>query len=161
MNPTVVNDDDRFMALRDAALHGDSKGVQSHAAVLSNYSIPSYVDYYVLRTRLSSASSNDILQFLKKYEGSAIADRLRNDWLLILGFRGDWTNFDQQLPLYVVNDDSQVKCYALLSKAVKQQKVSFDARGLLTSPKQYGDGCYSLIRSNDTFCCLTAFESKA
>lgn len=145
MSPAVVNDDDRFMALRDAAMHGDSKAVQLHAAALSNYSIPSYVDYYVLRTRLGSASSNDILQFLKKYEGSAIADRLRNDWLLMLGFRGDWNNFDQQLPLYVVNDDSQVKCYALLSKAVKQQKVAFDARALLTSPKQYGDGCYSLI----------------
>jgi soluble lytic murein transglycosylase len=66
MSPAVVNDDDRFMALRDAAMHGDSKAVQLHAAALSNYSIPSYVDYYVLRTRLSSASSNDILQFFEK-----------------------------------------------------------------------------------------------
>ncbi|WMW81445.1 transglycosylase SLT domain-containing protein [Undibacterium cyanobacteriorum] len=140
-----INDDDRFMALRDAALHEDSKAAQLHAAALGKYEIPSYVDYYQLRAKLRTASNAEFLQFLKKYEGSAIADRLRNDWLLILGNRGDWTTFDQQLPLFVLNDDSQVKCYALLSKAVKQQKVAVEARALLTSPKQYGEGCYDLI----------------
>lgn len=141
----AVNDDDRFMALRDAALHDDAKAAQMHASQLSNYVIPSYVDYYVLRTRIRSASAAEIQHFLRKYEGSAIADRLRNDWLLVLGFRRDWANFDQMLPAYIVNDDHQVKCYALLSKVEKQQRVASDARSLITSPKQYGDGCYSLI----------------
>lgn len=141
----TINDDDRFMALRDAAIHDDAKAAQMHASQLASYSIPSYVDYYVLRTRIRSASATEIYGFLKKYEGSAIADRLRNDWLLVLGFRRDWANFDQLLPSYVVNDDHQVKCYALLSKAEKQQRVASDARTLITSPKQYGDGCYSLI----------------
>ncbi|MBR7800997.1 lytic transglycosylase domain-containing protein [Undibacterium sp. FT137W] len=144
-DPGLVNDDDRFMALRDAAMHDDAKAAQMHASQLTNYAIPSYVEYYVLRTRIRSISAAEIQTFFKKYEGSAIADRLRNDWLLVLGFRGDWTNFDQQLPLYVVNDDSQVKCYALLSKAIKQQRVAVEARALITSPKQYGDGCYQLI----------------
>lgn len=143
----VINDDDRFMALRDAALHDDAKAAQMHASQLSQYAIPSYVDYYVLRTRIRSVSAAEIQTFFKKYVGSAIADRLRNDWLLVLGFRGDWANFDQQLPLYVVNDDSQVKCYALLSKAVKQQRVAVEARALITSPKQYGDGCYQLLNA--------------
>lgn len=145
--PGVINDDDRFMALRDAAMHDDAKAVQMHASQLSHYVIPSYVDYYVLRTRIRSISAAEIQEFFKKYAGSAIADRLRNDWLLVLGFRGDWANFDQQLPLYVVNDDNQVKCYALLSKAVKQQRVAAEARALITSPKQYGDGCYQLINA--------------
>ncbi|MFZ6818085.1 transglycosylase SLT domain-containing protein [Undibacterium sp. Ji22W] len=145
--PGVINDDDRFMALRDAALHDDAKAAQMHASQLSQYAIPSYVDYYVLRTRIRSASAAEVQAYLKKYEGSAIADRLRNDWLLVLGFRGDWTNFDQQLPMYVVNDDSQVKCYSLLSKVVKQQRVAVEARALITSPKQYGDGCYQLLNA--------------
>ncbi|MFZ6800733.1 transglycosylase SLT domain-containing protein [Undibacterium sp. Di24W] len=143
----AVNDDDRFMALRDAAMHDDAKAAQMHASQLASYSIPSYVDYYVLRTRIRSASAAEVYSFLKKYEGSAIADRLRNDWLLVLGFRRDWANFDQLLPSYVVNDDHQVKCYALLSKVEKQQRVATEARTLITSPKQYGDGCYSLINS--------------
>lgn len=143
--PGLVNDDDRFMALRDAALHEDARAVQMHAALLGNYAVPSYVDYYLLRSRIRAVSASEVQQFLKKYEGSAIADRLRNDWLLVTGFRGEWESFDQTLPAFVLNDDSQVKCYALLSKAVKQQRVSPEARALITSPKQYGDGCYRLI----------------
>ena len=40
--------------------------------------------------RLRDASNEEILGFLKRYEGSAIADRLRNDWLLLLGQRRDF-----------------------------------------------------------------------
>ena len=38
-----INDDDRFMALRDAAIHEDkAKAAQLHAAALGKYEIPSY-----------------------------------------------------------------------------------------------------------------------
>jgi soluble lytic murein transglycosylase len=140
-----ISADDRFMALRDAAFHNDAAAVQMHAAALRNYEIPSYVDYYVLRSKIRTVNANEVNDFLKKYEGSAIADRLRNDWLLVLGQRGDWANFDMQFPQFVVADDSQVKCYALLSKAIKQQKVASEARTLLTSSRQYGEGCYALV----------------
>lgn len=139
------NQDDRFLALRDAALHDDAKATQQHAAALTNYDIPSYVDYFLLRSKLSSASLIDIQSFLKKYEGSAIADRFRNDWLLVLGGRGDWEQFDQQFPLFVLADDTQVKCYALLSKAVKRQSVEVEARALLNLPRDYGQGCTNLV----------------
>lgn len=142
---SFVNDDDRFMALRDAAMHDDAEAVQAHAAALSHYDIPSYVDYYVLRTRVVAASAVEVKAFLTKYEGSAIADRLRNDWLLVLGRRGDWQNFDVQYPQFVVADDTQLKCYALLSRAVKQQKVAAEARALLIAPRDYADGCHSLV----------------
>ena len=142
---TLVSDDDRFMALRNAAFHVDVNAAKMHASQLADFGIPSYVEYYVLRTQMHTASNEQMLQFLKKYQGSAIADRLRNDWLLVLAWRGDWTNFDQQLPLYVVNDDTQVKCYALLSKAIKKQKVVNEMRELVTSSKDFGDGCYALI----------------
>ena len=140
-----VSDDDRFMALRDAAMHDDAKAVQMHAATLNHYELLSYVDYYVLKTRLVSASVTDVKAFLARYEGSAIADRLRNDWLLILGKRADWINFDIQYPQFVVADDTQLKCYALLSRAIKQQNVAAEARSILLAPRDYADGCYSLV----------------
>ncbi|MBI3284867.1 MAG: lytic transglycosylase domain-containing protein [Burkholderiales bacterium] len=142
---SFINDDDRFMALRDAALHDDVAGAEQHAAALTQYEIPSYVDYYRLRPRLYKASNTEIKVFLSKYEGSAIADRLRNDWLLMLGRRGEWELFDQQYPQFVVADDTQLKCYALLSRAVKQQKVAADAHKLLGAPRDYGEGCYALV----------------
>ena len=145
ISKSFVNDDDRFMALRDAAMHDDAKAVQMHAAALHHYELQSYVDYYQLKTRLVAASANEVKFFLNRYEGSAIADRLRNDWLLILGRRGDWINFDNQYPQFVVADDTQLKCYALLSKAIKQQNVATEARAILIAPRDYADGCYSLV----------------
>ena len=54
-------------------------------------------------------------------------------------------NFDRELPLFVKNDDYQVKCYALLSRAVKGQNVAGEARALLDNPPLYGEACAALV----------------
>jgi soluble lytic murein transglycosylase len=134
-----------FLQLREAARQNDAVKAAELAARLPNYTIPSYVDYYRLKPRLKDASNEEVLDFLKRYEGSAIADRLRNDWLLELGRKRDWVNFDRELPLFVKNDDYQVKCYALLSRAVKGQNVAGEARALLDNPPLYGEACAALV----------------
>jgi len=143
--PAFVSDEDVFKALREAGLRDDAVNAEKFAARLPGYSIPSYVDYYRLRPRLRVASAAEVRDFLQRYAGSAIADRLRNDWLLELGNRREWAAFDEQYPLFVVADDLQLKCYALMSRAIKGQNVAEDARTLLTSPKDYGNPCSTLI----------------
>ncbi|HZV67426.1 MAG TPA: lytic transglycosylase domain-containing protein, partial [Telluria sp.] len=138
-------DDDTFLLLREAARQDDAAKAAGYAARLPNYSIPSYVDYYRLKPRLKEASADEIRDFLGRYEGSAIADRLRNDWLLELGRTRDWANFDQQLPLFVLDDDTQVKCYALLSRVTRSENVADDARALLINPPGYGEACAALL----------------
>jgi soluble lytic murein transglycosylase len=138
-------DDEVFLLLREAARQDDAAAAAGYAARLPNYAIPSYVDYYRLKPRIRDASADEIRDFLQRYQGSAIADRMRNDWLLELGRMRDWTNFDQQLPLFVLNDDTQVKCYALMSRAAKGEKVAADARALLVNPPGYSEACGSLV----------------
>ncbi len=140
-----ASDDDAFLALRDASRRGDAVRANDIASKLGNYAIPSYVDYYQLQPRIRDASAIEIQAFLTRYDGSAIADRLRNDWLLELGKRRDWATFDVQYPLFQLNDDTQLKCYALMSKALKGGKVADEARALLTVPKNFGEGCLALI----------------
>lgn len=137
--------DNLFLQLREASRQNDADRAAGLAARLPNYAIPSYVDYYRLKPRLRDASNDEVLDFLKRYEGSAIADRMRNDWMLELGRRRDWVQFDRELPQFVKNDDYQVKCYALLSRAVKGQNVADEARVLLDNPPNYGDACAALI----------------
>ncbi|MES2831916.1 MAG: transglycosylase SLT domain-containing protein [Pseudomonadota bacterium] len=137
--------DDTFLALRDAARRDDARFADALADRLPNYTIPSYVDYYRLKPRLREATSMEMREFLGRYEGAAIADRLRNDWLLELGRTRNWAVFDEQHPLYALNDDMQVKCYALLSKALKGQQAGEEARALLNSTQNYGEACPSLI----------------
>lgn len=134
-----------FVALREASLRGDIAEAGRLAARLADYPIPSYVDYYRLYPRLVSAPEGEIRDFLSRHEGTAIADRLRNDWLLLLGRARDWHVFDEQVTRFVLNDDTQVKCYALMSRLAKGDNVAHAARDLLVQPKFYGDACVELI----------------
>ncbi|MFC5549310.1 lytic transglycosylase domain-containing protein [Massilia aerilata] len=148
--PQAVTDaareqDALFLQLREAARQNDAAKAAELAGRLPGYAIPSYVDYYRLKPRLKDATNDEVLDFLKRYEGSAIADRLRNDWLLELGRKRDWVGFDRELPLFVKNDDYQVRCYALLSRAVKGQNVASEARALLDNPPMYGEACAALV----------------
>jgi soluble lytic murein transglycosylase len=139
------DDDQRFLALRDAASKEDAKRAAELASQLASYPLTSYVDYYQLKAHLRSANTAEITDFLSRYANSAIADRLRNDWLLLLGRQSNWVSFDEQYPQFVLNDDMQLKCYALLSKFKQGQNVANDARNLLTSSRVYGEGCYPLF----------------
>ena len=145
--PANAAPDDIFLALRDVVRADDSASALSLAARLPDYVIASYVDYYRLKPRIRdfTAPVAEIRDFLTRYEGSAIADRLRNDWLLALGKNGDWATFDEQYPLFVLNDDVQVKCFALNSRALKGQNVADEARAVLINPKDFGQGCTDLI----------------
>jgi soluble lytic murein transglycosylase len=138
-------EDTLFLDLREAARRDDSAKALELAARLGNYSIPSYIDYYRLKPRLSTAAPAEMREYIAKYEGSAIADRLRNDWLLELGKARDWATFDEQYPLFVLDDDLQVKCYALASQASRGQNVAEAARLILVSPKDFGEACPTLI----------------
>jgi soluble lytic murein transglycosylase len=144
-NAAQQRDDDAFLLLRDAARQDDAAKADFYADRLANYEFASYVDYYRLKPHVRELSDDVFRDFFKRYAGSAIADRLRNDWLLELGRRRDWVNFDEQYPQFVLNDDLQVKCYALLSRAVKGQNVAAEARALLVAPPNYGEACNTLV----------------
>jgi soluble lytic murein transglycosylase len=142
-----MTDDEAFLALRDAARRDDAAKTFELAARLANYPIPSYIEYYRLKPRIREASVVEIRDFLTRHDGSAIGDRLRNDWLLELGKVRDWATFDEQYPQFALDDDTQLKCYALMSKLAKNQDVAAEARALLVSPKDYGEACNALIAS--------------
>ncbi|MCC6070743.1 transglycosylase SLT domain-containing protein [Massilia sp. GCM10020059] len=138
-------DEDIFMLLREAARQGDAAKATAYASRLPNHEFAPYVEYYRLKPQLRTASPAEVLGFLTRHNGSAIAERMRIDWLLELGRARDWNNFDQQLPLVVSGDDLQLKCYALLSRLAKGENVAADARLLLLQPPAYGDACAALI----------------
>ena len=140
-----ASDDDTFAALREAAKVNDVLKTSDLASRLGNYSIPSYIEYYRLKPRVKDLPEAEIRDFLSRYDNTAIADRLRNDWLLELGRVRDWKTFDQQYPLFALDDDTQVKCYALMSKIDRGQNAAVDARALLVSPKDYGEACPALV----------------
>lgn len=137
--------DAAFLDLREAARANNATRSEEIATRLGDYAIPSYVDYYRLKPRIAVASEQEIRGYLQRYSGQAIADRLRNDWLLELGRARNWALFDEQYPKFVLDDDPQVKCYALMSRALKGEQVADPARAALIAPQNYGEACPALI----------------
>ena len=70
--------------------------------------------YWELKSRLEDASETEVQGFLSRYAGTYQEDRLRNDWLLLLGQRRDWGNFAAHYSKFRMRDDKEVQCYALL-----------------------------------------------
>ncbi|PWK38743.1 lytic transglycosylase domain-containing protein [Cupriavidus plantarum] len=152
--PTIPgNPDDAFVALREAARKNDADRAATLSAALVDYPIPSYVEYFRIKPQMFDSSGlaridapdEQVRTFLQRYQGEAIADRMRNDWLLVLGKKRDWANFDAEYPKFVLKDDTQVECYALLSRALKGQNVAAESRAALSDVRYYGEGCVDLI----------------
>ncbi|KVV35319.1 lytic transglycosylase [Burkholderia ubonensis] len=149
----LAGDDQTFIQLREAARRNDAAKAAQLAAMIPNYPAPSYLEYFQIKPQLFDATGRarvdapdaPVLSFLQRYDGQAIADRMRNDYLLVLGARHDWRNFDEQYKRFVLDDDTQVKCYALESRAARGENVADAARALLVEPKNYGDACVDLI----------------
>lgn len=149
--------DKTFIELRDAARKNDVQRTQPLSGSLSNYPYLDYVRYFQLKPqmfdkgnepRADSSVDDEVRAFIKAYDGSAIADRMRNDWLLVLGKRKDWNQFDREYPKFVLDDDTNVKCYSLQSRLSKYEDprlIGQEALKIMIDPRQFGSACQELV----------------
>lgn len=169
-----MSESDRaFIELREAAKRNDVARTQTLAASLSNYPYDDYVSYFRIKPQLFDSAGgaradtnadSQVMAFLNQYQGAALADRMRNDWLLVLGKRKDWSRFDIEYPKFVLDDDTQVKCYALQSKLAQGEnptKVAIDARAILLEPRYFGQACQELVPTLVSAGGMTPSEAKA
>lgn len=155
-SPEASSPDDIFAQLRDAARSFDVARTQQLAKrIPKDYPLAMYADFWAFRTRFvdrnleetGNVSDKQVQEFLAKYDGTFPADRIRNDWLLVLGKRRAFKMFDEQLPLFVLQDDGQVTCYALLSRLSKGERVTQEARAHLNKSASVAgtQACTSLV----------------
>jgi soluble lytic murein transglycosylase len=71
--------------------------------------LESYVEYWALRMSLLTASNESVERFLEKHKNTAVADRLRTDWLKQLGRTERWDEF-ARIGAGFETDDSEVQC---------------------------------------------------
>ncbi len=169
----MTESDRAFIELREAAKRNDVARAQTLAASLSNYPYDDYVSYFRIKPQLFDSAGgaraetnadSQVMAFLNQYQGAALADRMRNDWLLVLGKRKDWSRFDIEYPKFVLDDDTQVKCYALQSKLAQGEnptKVAIDARATLLDPRYFGQACQELVPALVGAGGMTPSEAKA
>lgn len=98
--------------------------------------------YWEMRLRLPTATPDHVQAFLTRWQGTYYEDRLRNDWLLDRGKARDWHPFNQALPLFRMNDDREVQCYALVAQGRVVESVAAQAlTDLWLAQRTADDGC--------------------
>ncbi len=108
----LANQDDHFLAARKAFQSGNTNLLASHAKKLQGHTLASYAEFYQLRLKLKHTDPNTIRTFLSNHKDKVIADRLRNEWLKILGKNQQWALFAEEYPK-LINGDLELQCYSI------------------------------------------------
>jgi soluble lytic murein transglycosylase len=119
----------------------------------SRHPLAMWVDYFELNHRLAQAQQGELDAFYARWPATYVEDRLRNDWLLVLGQRRDWDNFRKEFPRFRMNDDREVTCYALVSRHLAGE----------TGMREAALAAWYAQRDNDDGCLLlgaTLYESR-
>ena len=107
-----------------------------------NHMLTPWAAYWELRARLETAMPDEISRFLTRFAGTYQEDRLRNDWLLLLGQRQEWGTFMAEYPNFRMNDDRSVQCYALLTDFKSNERdVAQPVEALWLAQRDADEGC--------------------
>ena len=136
--------DDVLKEMQQAFRKKDSRKLTQLLPLARGHVLEPWAAYWELRVRLEEAQPAEIASFLQRWAGTYQEDRLRNDWLLQLGQRRDWSRFAEQHPQYRMSDDREVRCYALAVDLVRGSAPEGVAQEVLrhwNGLRDADDGC--------------------
>ena len=136
--------DDTLLEMQQAFRKGDRKKLEQLLPAARGHALEPWAAYWELKARLNEATSQEVQAFMQRYAGSYQEDRLRNDWLLLLGQRREWGQFADLHPHYRMSDDREVRCYALLIGQIKgtaPASAADDVRSNWYALRDADDGC--------------------
>ena len=142
-----ANQDSDFLAAREAFQSGNAKRLDEYAARLQRHVLWPYVDYYQQRMLLRTSDNASIRYFLSRYDGDLVAERMRGDWLKMLGKNQQWGLFEAEYPLQV-NKDTELLCYYYQRRLSTQASaVLAEARALWFTPSSMPDSCTPVFQA--------------
>ncbi len=112
--------DEIILEMNQAFKQGDRQRLTQLLPQARGHALEPYAAYWELRARLGAATAQEVQDFASRYAGTYQEDRLRADWLMVLGQRRDWASFAAELPRYRMNDDKELRCYALLAQHLRE-----------------------------------------
>jgi soluble lytic murein transglycosylase len=144
--PSVSRADQVIVDMGQAFGRGERARLQALLPQAKGHVLEPWAAYWELRQRLGEAPAGEVQAFLTRWAGTYQEDRLRNDWLLLLGQRRDWPAFTEQLASFRMNDDREVRCYTLLVEHLRSPKdtpprVAEEVRRIWHGQREADDGC--------------------
>ena len=134
--------DEAILEMSQAFKKADSRRLSALLPQVRGHALEPWAAYWELRARLETATPGEIQEFLTRFAGTYQEDRLRNDWLLLLGQKREWGTFMAEYPNFRMNDDRSVRCYALLTEFNSRElDVARQVEALWLAQREADDGC--------------------
>ena len=133
--------DDSLLAAFDAYRAGDAIKFSRHAKKLDGHVLEPWLEYWRTALRLEDAQAADVSAFLAAHADTYVAERLRGEWIKVLGKRRDWQEFEIELANYP-REDLEIRCYAWLSRlARKDETAAAEAQTMWLEPRDLPKSC--------------------
>ncbi len=132
--------------MAQAFKRGDRKRLSALLPQAKGHPLEPWAAYWELKARLDEASHSEVRAFFNRYPATYQEDRLRNDWLLLLGQRRDWTTLSDEHPHYRMRDDRELRCYFLTVELLEKgpqasPAIAEEVRKNWMGMKEADDGC--------------------
>jgi len=143
--------DATLLEMREAFRRSNTAQLDNLLPQARGHALEPLAMYWAMRPRLETASPFEIRAALDRMAGTYWEDRLRNDWLLLLGKARNWADFEAELPKFRMQDDRQVRCYGLMLDAAAG-RVAADAAAVQVqtnwlAQREAEDGCTTAAQS--------------
>lgn len=140
--------DNALLAARDAFVSGDGFKLAGYVEKVRGHALESYVAFWGLKLRLEQASPQELRDFLSRNEGTVLAEQLRRDWLFVLGKKGQWDFFGEEVAALVKEANSELAGYALQERWRRQDPSVFaEMRSLWKTPRRLPEGCMPVVEA--------------
>jgi soluble lytic murein transglycosylase len=139
IGPNTAQGDAAFADARTAFERRDSARLAYSLDRLNDHPLKPWADYWLVRMRLDAGLMDEVPGFMQRYPGSYLADRLRGDWVRVLGERGDWEGVRREA-LGLIEIDRPQRCHIARATA-----NDVPMRALLAEGKSLPDACIDTI----------------
>ncbi|QTN30094.1 lytic transglycosylase domain-containing protein [Rhodoferax sp. AJA081-3] len=143
-NRDISRADSTLMDMAQSYKSRDRKRLIALLPQVRGHVLEPWAAYWDLSARLDEAGPTEIQEFFSRFSGSYQEDRLRAELLLHYGRNRDWVAFNREYPLYRMNDDKSVRCYALLAEHLSSGvDNTAQVKDAWLGLKEADDGCAS------------------
>jgi len=104
--------DSTFLLTKEAFRVGDAARVNKGLESLRGHDLEAWAEYYQVRMHIEEDGAEPALRdYLSRYPGSFLAERLRGEWLKVLGRKRQWETFRREYSR-LAQPDQELQCYA-------------------------------------------------
>lgn len=134
-----------FLTARDAFRVGDINKLERAISQLGNHELAPYAENYRLRMWMDRGDPGNLRDFLQRYDGSYVAEKLRADWIRWLGKRSTWNEIDAEFPKMIA-PEPDITCYSQQARLARDDRsVLVEAEKLWLSMLEPPESCRPIL----------------